>query len=434
MLLNNSMCDCGCATSVVHTPVTNDKCRATLANTSIGELLWLQGLIDVNGALCERFQRVADVLSLRDCAGNIISNTTPLVTCAAFKDKICSILAGLVPGGEAVPQSTLVVGADCKIYTLPPSGGSGSETPNTATDTNSINTIASGTLGRNISANVKISADLGNEITIHGDGIYAPEFVAPLTTCQQIQNFSTGADAVPGTVLVGADCLLHTLSSIDPLSVTDTSSVDLSLVSDNLSANLRLDPNFIGRITADGLELTCADVLACAPNVTVVDTNSINLSLSGQQLTADVKLDTNAGNDVSIQPAGIRVDICAKLGSRVLAGDAVPGVTQLVGKDCFSYTLPTTNSTTVSDTDSINLTLFGTNISADVNINPEVTNLLKSTVSGLDVSCEDVQDCAFGISNNFFVYNDIANSLAFFPSSDAGNTIINGSDGRPLVG
>ena len=72
LLTDCQSCNCGCSGTVA--PVTNDKCRATLASTSIGELLWIQGLTDVNGALCERFQRVADVLSLRDCANNIISN------------------------------------------------------------------------------------------------------------------------------------------------------------------------------------------------------------------------------------------------------------------------------------------------------------------------------------------------------------------------
>jgi len=430
MLLNDCGCGCGCAGAPV-TPATTDRCRATLESTSIAQLLWIQGLTDVNGALCERFQLVADVLGLRDCNNNIISQTTPIVTCAAFKDKLCAVIAGLIPGGEAIVESTLLVGADCKLYTLPPGGGTGSETPNTATDTNSIDMSASGTLGRNISGTVKISTDAFNIVSIHSDGLYVPAPDAVLTTCQQISNFGNGADLAPGMQVIGSDCLKHTVPAPEAFTVTDTDSIDLTLTGNNLSADLILDPDFIGRITGSGLELTCNDVLTCAPAVTVNDSNSINLNLIGQQITADLTVDPNAGNDVVVLASGVRVSICDKLAVAVLAGAAIPGTTKLIGSDCFAYTLPTTDNTTVSDTLTIDLNLIGSDISGNVNIDP--TGLVSTTGAGINVACDDVQDCVFGISNNFWTYSDVGNTVFFAPSTDVGNQITVGTDNKPYV-
>lgn len=423
-------CGCGCNQSVTpNIPATNDKCRASLESTSIGALVWLQGL-DVN--LCERFQRLSDVIGLRDCVGTRISIDTPIVTCADFRNQLCNALTQLASGGIANSQ-TLLVGADCKTYTLPATTP-GVETPNTAIDTSTIDMSATGTLGRTISGNVKVSDDAGQLIEIRSDGLYA-SFDAPSvpTACQQIQAFDAAGDVISGTILVGADCRKYTYNPPTPpgFTITDTASIDLLLTGTNLSAGIRLDPNFIGRVTADGLELTCADVLACAPAVTVIDTTTLDLSITGQQLQGDVKVSIVPGNNIEIKPDGLYVSVCAALDDGPVATPAIPGVTELVGADCNRYTLPTGTNLTVTDTTTVNHTLTGNNLQSSVIVSP--STLISVGPFGLQVLCEDVQDCVFNIANNFWSYNDLGNQVLFNPSADSGNQITNGSDGRPFV-
>ncbi len=432
MLLQQSNCGCGCsacAQSVTpNIPCTVDKCRTTLETTKIDTLVWLQGL---NVNLCERFQRLSDVLSLKDCLGNTITLDTPLVTCADFKSRLCEALATLAENGEAT-ASTLLVGADCKLYTVPTSGPV-SETPNTVTDTATINFTCTGTLCRDISGSVVISDDAGNVLETRTDGLYVPtpSVVVP-TACAQLQAFATGADVTAGTILIGADCQKHVFPGIPSpgFTVTDTSSVDLVLVGTNLQANVRLDPDFIGTITADGLELTCADVLQCAPPVTVTDTNTVDLTLTGQLIQADVKISSNTGNNITAQADGLFLSVCDILDDGAL-GIAVPGSTQLVGADCNRYTLPTGVNLSVIDTTSVNLFYDGVNLQADVNLQPGT--LITLGPQGLQVLCEDVQDCIFNTANNFWSYNDLGNSVIFNPSSDLNNQLTTGSDGRPYV-
>ncbi len=430
MLLQQTGCGCTpCAQSVTpNIPVTVNKCRSDLTSTNIGELVWLQGL-DVD--LCQKFQRIVDVLALKDCLGNDITLDTPLVTCADFKAKLCEALTTLATNGEANTQ-TLLVGADCKLYTVPISG-TVVEVPNTVTDTSTIDFTCTGTLCRDISGSVKVSGDAGNVLETHGNGLYVPtpNIVVP-TACAQLQAFTTGADVTAGTVLIGADCQKHVFPGIPSpgFTVTDTSSVDLTLTGTNLTADVRLDPDFIGRITGDGLELTCADVLQCAPPVTVTDTNTVDLTLLGQLIQGDVKISSNAGNNITAQADGLFLSVCDIIDNGAL-GVAVPGATQLVGADCNRYTLPTGVNLNVVDTTSVNLSYDGTNLQADVNLQPNT--LISLGPQGLQVLCEDVQDCVFNAGNNFWLYNDLGNSVSFNPSSDANNQLVNGSDGRPFV-
>lgn len=424
--MNLQTCGCNCNT-VAPQPAKCDKCRSQLTVNNIGELVWLQGL-DVN--LCERFQKLADVVSLRDCAGNRISLDTPIVMCSDFKNQLCLALAGLANGGEAIPGSTKLIGNDCKVYTIP-AGVAPAETPNAAIDTTSVNLTLSGTLNRTIKADVLVSPDAGNTLQLNPNGLFVPPVGAPISTCMAIQAFAVGPDAIEGTLLIGADCQKHTLRYPDPITVTDTSSVDLTLAGTNLSANLRLDPTSIGRVTGDGFQITCFDILVCAPAVTVVDTTSLDLSIVGQQVTGIVRISTDPSNALSVRPNGLFVDVCSALAGGNPPQPAVVDSTVLVGADCNRYTLPVPTPMAVVDTTSVDLTFDGTTLQADVNLQP--ATLLTMGAQGLQVTCEATQDCVFGISNNFWSYNDLGNSVAFLPSADAANQIGVGSDGRPYV-
>jgi hypothetical protein len=427
MLLSN--CGCSCNQAVAPLPPTNDTCR-TLSTVTLGSLVYLQGL-DSN--LCQRFQALADAVGLRDCAGDRIDLSTPIVTCNAFQDRLCEALVLLSDGGEIVFGQTQLVGADCKLYTVPTSGGS--ETPNTVTDSSSVDLTASGTLGRDISASVKLSDDAGQIIESRPDGLYAtfnPD--PPVSACDQIQAFPFEGDAEPGTVLVGSDCRLYTFPASESLTVIDSDTVDLTLTGNQLAAAVKLDPD-TGNIlyaTPDGLELLCSDVLACAPPVTVTDTPTLNLTVTGQDIQGAVKISADAGNDLEAHGDGLYVSVCEALAEAPGPSTAVPGVTELIGADCAKYTLPTGTTLQVQDTGTVNLSWDGTTLQADVLVQP--STLLSTGPQGLQVTCEAVQDCVFGIANNFWSYNDVANQVLFNPSSDTGNKLVTGSDGRPFVG
>lgn len=427
MLIDTTGCGCGQSTIAV-TPPTCQKCRTPLTMTNIQELVWLQGLDE---DLCVAFQRVSDVLGLRDCAGNRISQETPIVTCEDFKAQLCAALAGLAAGGEAVPESTLLVGADCKLYTIPPSGVVPSETPNTVTDTPTVNLSATGTLGRNISAAVVVSPQSGNDLVALADGLFVDASAAGPTACQQIQTFPTGAPAVPGTFLVGADCQVHQVPAADPITVSDTSSINLTLIGQNIAADLILSPDSIGAITGDGLEITCADVLNCAPAVTVVDSPTVDLTINSQEIRADVKVSGTAGNDLTVDAFGLYVSVCDRLAVLPSNGNAVPDQTLLVGSDCQTYTLPEAALTAVGDTQTLDLSLLAGVLTGNVVVAPG--QLIQATAQGISLTCEQVQDCAFGVTNNFWEYNDAANQVLFNPSDDAGNTLVLGTDQRPFV-
>jgi hypothetical protein len=106
-----------------------------------------------------------------------------------------------------------IVAANCPAPT---------ETPNSATDTNSIDLTLSGPFNRHIQADVKISSAAGNQVSVLGDGLFVP---APppvpsdslvdngnrtfthtavngvvTTFCQGIQNLDTGGTCAVGSV------------------------------------------------------------------------------------------------------------------------------------------------------------------------------------------------------------------------------------------
>lgn len=429
--------DCGCNSPcldcqhVAPTPCTKDKCRKSLETTKIAQLVWLQGL-DEN--LCERFMRLVDAVKLRDCAGNAVTLETPVVLCSDFKAQLCAALSGLASGGEAVPDVTQLVGADCKLYTVP-AAGEVVETPNAVVDTTTIDFSATGTLNRTISGAVKVSGDVDNIVEVHADGLYVPaSAVVVPTACAQLQAFPVGDDITAGTVLIGADCQKHVFPGIPSpgFTVSDTSSVDLVLTGTNLEANVKLDPAGLGTITGNGILVTCAEVLDCAPPVTVLDTISINLSLVGQLLSADAVISPDPANALELHGNGLYVDVCSALDDGLPPVPAVVGTTVLVGADCNRYTIPAAVPLVGGVTPTASTTVAANVVTANVLIDPD-NDLIVIGNAGLQVTCEDVQDCVFGINNNFWNYNDLGNVVSFFPSTDVGNQIGVGSDGRPFV-
>lgn len=80
-----------------------------------------------------------------------------------------------------------------------------------ATDSATIDFTTSGTLGHNLTGNVKVSPDAGNNVSAHGNGIYAPK-----------------------------------------ITVSDTATIDLTLASSNITAAVKISPDEENIIVAHG--------------------------------------------------------------------------------------------------------------------------------------------------------------------------------------
>lgn len=118
-----------------------------------------------------------------------------LANCIKFETPtslVCRVLNNTLPNGQAVPNVTQLMGADCRSYTIPLV----SETPFTVVDTPTVDLSVSGTMGHTLSANVIVSAQDGNQIVINTDGL----FVDTITTdiCPILTNLPTiGGGTVP---------------------------------------------------------------------------------------------------------------------------------------------------------------------------------------------------------------------------------------------
>lgn len=429
----------GCCSCCNSGPDQDQSCRQTITSADLAELFYIAGLDE---ELCCKFQEIAEITNLVDCEGNPIARTTPIVTCAGFRDFLCETFADFDDGGAAVLEGaavgtpTALVGADCETYTIP-------ETPITVVDTNCINLTAngehnhtltaalitspdagnmlactgngafvvetplvandsatvdfttSGTANHTVTASVKISAVPNNCIVAQADGIYSE----CTDLCDDIGDLPVGAPSVPGvSSFVGTDCQTHVLTET-PITVVDTLSVNLTSSGSfghTIQADVLLDPDpdNIITITAGGLMVDCDDVAACVtiPDVLVADTITVDMTKIGDTISADVNVSAIAGNDIVIQPDGLYSNTCNRLAAAPYNGDVVLGVTQLIGDDCQAYTIPASIATDIEivglDTDCIDITVTeapaGTfTVSAAPIIDPQVGNLLECTEDGL---------------------------------------------------
>lgn len=358
-------------------------------------------------------------------------------------------------------NNTLVAGVD-GLY-VPPSA----ETPNTVVDTATVDLNSSGVLGRQITAAVKVSATSGNTLTVVSDGLFAaccPETPNTVVDTASVNLTANGplnrviaADIIvspnagnqlsiqPNGVFVPAPAV----QPQTPITPVDTATIDMVAGgTDNhtISANVKLDPAATNtlRATANGLILECADIAACvviAPQTPLVanDSASLDFTTSGTDqhtLTGSVKLSATPGNSAVINPDGIFVpaaaagpsDSLVNNGDNSFTHTAVDGAIVTVP---FAHTLaavaPASSSLrltqpngtnvdidlcpivancpggsgpqtpiTVVDTASINLTASGLDnhtLQADIQLDSGPGNLLSINGSGLRVDCNAIAAC-----------------------------------------
>lgn len=134
-----------------------------------------------------------------------------------------------------------------------------------------------------------------------------------------------------------------------PTGVTVSSTSTLTLVKSgiNISGSVKISPDAGNEIVANSNGIY-------APALSVLDTNSVNLTLSSNTLSADSKISADAGNQISIHSDGL----------------FVPATT-----------------VTVSDTSSVDMTLSGSDIHSVVKLSPDADNCLEIRSNGLYVPC-----------------------------------------------
>lgn len=209
---------CGCGNGAT-TPLVVSDCRQPLQPTEIAPLVYVYGL---DAANCRKYQSIASVLGLLACDGSPVTSATPLVTCTLFNDTLCSALAALTPGGLAT-TATELVGADCLIYTLPPSAVA---TPLTVLDTSTVDLTL--TLANVLSADVIVSPDAGNTLVANANGLFVPTPPSAITVADTpcIDLDLTGGVVTATPILSADDC--NALScSLDGLLVLESTSSGL---------------------------------------------------------------------------------------------------------------------------------------------------------------------------------------------------------------
>ena len=168
----------------------------------------------------------------------------------------------------------------------------------------------------------------------------------------------------PLTYIRGVDangCVSYAPATSFNLSVQDTSTIDLTLTSGVLSAQVVVSPN-----AGNALQVLPNGLFVPAPSsIAVQDTTSIDLTLTGGVLSASVIISPNAGNQLQLLPNGL-------------------------------YVAPSTFSLTVTDTNTVDLNLAGNNLTANVIVSPNAGNALQVLPNGLYVSpgAYSLSDCA----------------------------------------
>lgn len=335
---------CCCQTS----PVPSS-CRVTITSADIAELLYVQGL---DADLCVKFQLLSEAVQLVDCAGNVISIDTPIVTCADFRNQLCAALLTLDEGGDVEFGVTQLVGNDCQTYVV-------QETPLVVVDSDCIDLTASGDFGHTLTADIIISPDAGNTVECRANGLFAGDSTVVVggdTDCIEVTVVEGPAD----TFTVTADPVIspNTGNQIDcignglfvpkaaGLEVLDTATVDLTLSAGVLHADAIVSPNAGNIITIqpNGLYAAGADDVI----INAVDTACLNLDVSEGPastftITGNIIIDPDADNLLSCNGDGLFSEppSCDQIVEAFSpAINPAPPEMRFLAEDCSMYTIP----------------------------------------------------------------------------------------------
>lgn len=191
-------------------------------------------------------------------------------------------------------------------------------------------------LANTLSADVLVSAVVGNTLTVNPDGLFVASGAGESTTVSDTTTVDltlTGVDITAdviispaiGNVLIDDGTGLFVPTSLP--TVSDTTTVDLTLTGIDITADVIISPNGANALFDAGNGLYVST--AIGESTTVADTNSINLTMTGYQVTADVILDPSPLNATTVTASGVLTSTCT-IGQLLTDGLLIG---QLVGLD-----------------------------------------------------------------------------------------------------
>lgn len=470
-------CTCG------STPVP-DSCRVSITSADIAELLYIQGLdenlctkwqevVDIVGFVdclgapilpgaqivtCAQFPaRLCAAIATWAAGAVAVPGVTQLLgdDCLTHVLPIAETACAQIqafPSGPAITLGvTEVVTENCQLAVVP-------ETPIVVVDTLTVDLTSSGAFGHTLQADVNISEVVGNCLVVQPDGLYVPCPDAPVdftvvgseSDCIDV----TVIEAPAGTFTVGAEIVLspnadNALSCVGnglfvnevtliagdgdcvDVQVTDLGNGDWEIVAD-----ATISPDF-------GNALECRENGLYANQVGLVasDSDCIALVLVGDTLTAEPIISPAPGNSLTCTAAGLfvpeganvnvvaldtaTVDMTvteAPAGTFTVSADveisSAPGNTIIINGDGI-YSSPGAGIVPV-DTNCINLTLAGANLSADP--------ILASIYPGYPVAGSNSLECT---ATGLTAPPDILTLYAVDTDSPPDGTIAD--DGVPVV-
>lgn len=132
------------------------------------------------------------------------------------------------------------------------------ETPLTATDSSTVDLTASGSENHTLVADVKISADSGNQIFIHGDGLYVSDATTYLIAGSNITITGSGSSGSPYVIAAS-------VSANTPLQVSDSATLHLvasGTFGHSLTGNVKVSTlsNNAIIINSDGLYVSAPSI------------------------------------------------------------------------------------------------------------------------------------------------------------------------------
>jgi hypothetical protein len=226
-------------------------------------------------------------------------------------------------------------------------------------------------------------------------------------------------------VVIGSDCLKHTVPEPELVTVTDSDTVNLTLTGQNITADVIIDPDLSNALiaTGDGLLVSCAEILVCAPpSPSWTPTPSTSRS-SDRTCPRTWRSLRTTGTPSRYAPTPVRGRLL-----RLNDGDspvpAVKELTVLVGADCNRYTIPGDQVLTVVDTSCLNLSVSGPynhTLTGNVLIAPG--QLIPVHRAGPVPDVRAGPGLRVDRHQQLLVYDDINNAVYFRASTDAGNQL-----------
>lgn len=153
--------------------------------------------------------KTVDLTSLVTGPGLTVANTNSLNL-----DLTAAILSGNV-NISAVANNSIVINSDG--LWAPAS----TQIPINTTDSSTLSLVASGSFNTDLTGSVKVSADLSNQLTIVGDGLFVADMTTYISPGTNITIVGSGTAISPYVISAGG------FTNI-PLSVIDTATIDLT--------------------------------------------------------------------------------------------------------------------------------------------------------------------------------------------------------------